>query len=62
MDKLYLNDAKYDRTEVTQLRLVKQGLEIFVFFLSICAISHLLSFFLYFSQRGQCDSLFRSVF
>ena len=32
MDKLYLNDSKYDRTEVTQLRFVKQGFEIFVFF------------------------------
>ena len=31
MDKLYQNDAKYDRTEVTELRFVKQGFEIFFF-------------------------------
>ena len=61
MDKLYQNDAKYDRTEVTELRFVKQGFEIFFFFNEF--VLFLISYpFFYFSQRGQCDSLFRSVF
>ena len=51
MDKLYQNDAKYDRTEVTELRFVKQGFEFFFFLMNLCYFSFLI-LFLFFAERA----------